>query len=541
MTRPLLEVEHLRTYFPVRGGVFLTAKAISKAVDDVSFSIAAGETLGLVGESGCGKSTLAKTVVRLLKPAGGAVRFEGTDLIPLVAARAQALPPQHPDDLPGPRRLAQLETERGQAAGGAVRHPRPRRWPASGASGWRACSRRWACRRAPPTASRSSSRAGSASASASRARSRCARSWCCATSRCRRSTSRSRARSSTCCSTCSADSHSSYLFVSHDLAVVKHVSDRIRGHVPRPHRRDRRRRRGLPAPAPSVHARAARRGPGSRSAPAAAPRGGRGRRARRRSTRPPAATSIRAARTPRSGVASSPPALREVGRGGRLVASHGLPLRPVARRSLAAPRAAKLAAFRKTHFSKGSEREANSARSGGVGVGGAGGSGQRGVCRRRLLRHLEAQCRQVHLEPRPCLEESIAKVEAWGEAASSTARTSWAPTASRRATGSSRRSSTARTFRSPAIRMPTSSRSSASTPNTIKSVSKLKGKVTLTVLGVVSSDGKTRTLTQTRHNAQGAVVKNVLVFERQKSSGPIHRIGRQGLAQGGRHASHDFW
>ena len=80
---PLLEVEHLRTYFPVRGGVFLTAQAISKAVDDVSFTIASGETLGLVGESGCGKSTLAKTVVRLLKPAGGVVRFEGTDLAPL--------------------------------------------------------------------------------------------------------------------------------------------------------------------------------------------------------------------------------------------------------------------------------------------------------------------------------------------------------------------------------------------------------------------------------------------------------------------------
>jgi hypothetical protein len=51
--------------------------------------------------------------------------------------------------------------------------------------------------------------------------------------------------------------------------------------------------------------------------------------------------------------------------------------------------------------------------------------------------------------------------------------------------------------------------------NTIESVSKLKGKVTLTVLGVVSSDGKTRTLTQTGHNAQGAEVKNVLLFERQ--------------------------
>jgi len=80
---PLLEVDRLRTYFPVRGGVFLTAKAICKAVDDVSLNIAPGETLGLVGESGCGKSTLAKTVVRLLKPAGGSVRFEGTDLAPL--------------------------------------------------------------------------------------------------------------------------------------------------------------------------------------------------------------------------------------------------------------------------------------------------------------------------------------------------------------------------------------------------------------------------------------------------------------------------
>jgi oligopeptide/dipeptide ABC transporter ATP-binding protein len=82
-TPPLLEIERLKTYFPVRGGVFLTAKAICKAVDDVSLAIAHGETLGLVGESGCGKSTLAKTVVRLLRPAGGSVRFEGTDLVPL--------------------------------------------------------------------------------------------------------------------------------------------------------------------------------------------------------------------------------------------------------------------------------------------------------------------------------------------------------------------------------------------------------------------------------------------------------------------------
>jgi ABC-type oligopeptide transport system ATPase subunit len=55
----MLRVENLKTYFPVRGGVFLTAKAQCKAVDDVSIHIGSGETLGLVGESGCGKIWLS--------------------------------------------------------------------------------------------------------------------------------------------------------------------------------------------------------------------------------------------------------------------------------------------------------------------------------------------------------------------------------------------------------------------------------------------------------------------------------------------------
>jgi len=83
MSGPLLEIEDLRTYFPVRGGVFRSARGQCKAVDGVSLSIWPGETLGLVGESGCGKSTLGKTIVRLVKPTGGRIRFEGTDLATL--------------------------------------------------------------------------------------------------------------------------------------------------------------------------------------------------------------------------------------------------------------------------------------------------------------------------------------------------------------------------------------------------------------------------------------------------------------------------
>lgn len=59
---PLLEVENLKTYFPVYGGMFSTLRGYVHAVDDVSFTVNRGETLGLVGESGCGKSTLNFTV-----------------------------------------------------------------------------------------------------------------------------------------------------------------------------------------------------------------------------------------------------------------------------------------------------------------------------------------------------------------------------------------------------------------------------------------------------------------------------------------------
>ena len=75
--QPLLLVEGLRKYFPVRGGLLNRQVATVQAVDNVSFSIRKGETLGIVGESGCGKSTTARLLMRLIEPDAGDVVFDG--------------------------------------------------------------------------------------------------------------------------------------------------------------------------------------------------------------------------------------------------------------------------------------------------------------------------------------------------------------------------------------------------------------------------------------------------------------------------------
>jgi oligopeptide/dipeptide ABC transporter ATP-binding protein len=80
VSEPLLEIEHVKQYFPVRKGVLNRTVAHVHAVDDVTFTVPKGETLGLVGESGCGKTTLSRTLMRLLDPTDGRIAFAGKDI-----------------------------------------------------------------------------------------------------------------------------------------------------------------------------------------------------------------------------------------------------------------------------------------------------------------------------------------------------------------------------------------------------------------------------------------------------------------------------
>ncbi|MFT7084519.1 MAG: peptide/nickel transport system ATP-binding protein [Vicingaceae bacterium] len=86
----IIEVSHLNTHFPIQKGVFRKTIGYVKAVDDVSFHVHKGETLGLVGESGCGKTTLGRSILRLIEPTSGSVKYDGEELITLDAEAIRA-------------------------------------------------------------------------------------------------------------------------------------------------------------------------------------------------------------------------------------------------------------------------------------------------------------------------------------------------------------------------------------------------------------------------------------------------------------------
>ena len=90
--KPLVEVKNLRMYFPVTSGIVFQKKVADiKAVDDVTFTVNAGETLGLVGESGCGKTTTGRCILQLYKPTEGQVLFEGENLVTMKGRQLRAM------------------------------------------------------------------------------------------------------------------------------------------------------------------------------------------------------------------------------------------------------------------------------------------------------------------------------------------------------------------------------------------------------------------------------------------------------------------
>ena len=208
VSEPLLSVTGLTKHFPMkRGIVFQSAAGTVRAVDGLTFDVAPGETLALVGESGCGKSTTGRMVLRLIEATSGTIRFDGRDVraLPRAALRGCAATSRSSSRIPTPRSIRGSPSARPWRSRSACTGSRPARRCAGASTHFWAKS---VSRPGMRCAIRTNSPAASASGSPSPARLlRSPSSWS-ATSRSRRSTSRSRRRCSTCLQTSSASSAS---------------------------------------------------------------------------------------------------------------------------------------------------------------------------------------------------------------------------------------------------------------------------------------------------------------------------------------------
>ena len=208
-SEPLLVVENLKKYFPIKSGLLFDRTVdYVRAVDDVSFTITQGRTLGLVGESGSGKSTTGYCILQLLQPTSGSVRFEGVELTTMGrnelrrARREMQIVFQDPYASLNPRMTV------GRHRCGAAPRSRHRQTGKGGARRSRNCSKSWASTPTSSTDTHTSSRAASASGSGLLAPLRRTLDSSCAMSLFLRSTCPSRRRSSTCSRISSANSAS---------------------------------------------------------------------------------------------------------------------------------------------------------------------------------------------------------------------------------------------------------------------------------------------------------------------------------------------